>query len=430
MLAWAITAVLAVSPPPVAHVTVDTARLGHAVPRSFLGLSVEWNSLSAYAERAAALRRLLDPLVRSQGGLALRIGGDTEDQAWWNPGHARRPPTVLQDVTPATLGQAAALAGALGGPVTLGVDLALRDPGNAAALVAAARRRLRVDTIEIGNEPDLYTTSRTFHVPGHVHRRMRKRASYSPADYGRDVTSYLRTLRGPRLAVAGFAMVKWWSALPALLDQWGPRASVLGAHLYAIAYCGRRAPPASWLASAAASQQLVARIAPLAALARRRHRVLRVTEMNSAVCGGRRNFSDGPAAAIFLADMLFRLVRAGVRQADVHTWNHAIYAPFVPAGDGLRPRPPLAGLEAFALAAPAGSRLAAIRAGGAVRAWATHDAAGTVRVALLAPRAVRVDVTVPHRHCVSAWTAAGGDQPCAARLTLGARSLAVLSYSP
>ena len=111
---------------------------------------------------------------------------------------------VLQDVTPATLDAVAWLARGLRGPVTLDVNLALGDPYNALALARAARRRLprgSLDTLEIGNEPDLYTRGRVFHVPGHVHRRVRKRVRYGADAYRRDVTPYLdvlsRAVRGP-----------------------------------------------------------------------------------------------------------------------------------------------------------------------------------------------------------------------------------------
>lgn len=416
MFAWAL-ATIALAAPGGAHATVDPTRLGPVVPRSFLGLSIEWDSVSAYARRAAALQRLLAPIAREQGGLGLRIGGDTEDQAWWNPGRRRtRPQKVLQDVTARTLDEVGELSRAVGGgPVTLGVNLALRDPRNARALVDAARTRLRVDTIEIGNEPDLYTSARTFRIPGHTHRRLRKHVRYSPAAYARDVSAYLHVLRNPRLAVAGFAQASWWRFLPGLLNRWGRRANVLGVHMYAVPYCKLPAPPAEWLATAEASRGLARRIYPIQQLAVRRHRILRVTELNSAVCGGRRGLSNTRAAAVWLADILFSLVAHGVQQADVHTWNHAIYAPFAPDGRRMLARPPLRGLEAFAAAAPAGSRLAAVRVSGPIRAWATRDRAGVVRVLLLAPRAVRVHLTVPHRAGPHA-------------VTLRARSVRVLSY--
>jgi hypothetical protein len=401
-----------------AHVSVEPARLGHAVPRSYLGLSVEWDSVERYARNAGALRRLLAPLARSQGGLALRIGGDSGDQAWWNPGGRRRPREVLHNVTPRTLDALAALRAASGdGPVTLGLNLARRDPGNALALVRAARERFDVDTLELGNEPDLYTLAKRFRSNGHTHVRVRKRARYGPAAYGRDVARYLEALGGERahFAVAAFAKPNWWGFLPGLLDRWHRRPRVIAVHMYALPYCDRIPPGAArWLTTAEASRTLAKKIRPIAGLARKRGLAMRVDELNSAVCGGRRGISDSPASAVWLADLLFALVNRGAAQADVHTWVHAVYAPFTPSG---RARAPFAGMAAFARAAPAGSRLAATRVFGGVRAWATRDDAGVVRVLLVAPRPVRVTVSVARRGAPRTVSMRG-------------RSLRVLSFRP
>ncbi|MGZ4269665.1 MAG: hypothetical protein ACXVSX_10680 [Solirubrobacteraceae bacterium] len=433
----------ATAPPAAATATITVApdARGIVVPRGFLGLSVEWDSVAAYAgspARARALARLLVPL----GPLALRIGGDTQDQAWWNPDRRPRPAGVLQDIGPATLGAVGRLASATRGPVTLGLDLALRDPANALALARRAQARLphgALAVAEIGNEPDLYTHARTVRVPGHVHRRLRKRARYGPAAYGRDAAPYLRVLRaglGPRpaLAVAGFAGGAWWPALPGLLRAWGGRAGALQAHLYALPGCSRPTPPASWLLTTAASRGRVATLAPLATIAHRARLPWRVAELNSAACGGRPRFSETPAAAAWLTDTLFAILRAGAAGADVHTWDHARYALFAPAGAGMRTRAPFAGLLAFARAAPPGSALARTRVGGgdgAVRAWATTGPDGATRVALIARSGARVRVRVRRgTGCALLLTAARRTRVCpragAYRLALATGSLAVL----
>jgi hypothetical protein len=388
------------------------------VPRSFLGVSIEWDSVDAYAgprgARSAGLRALLAPLVARTGGVALRIGGDTADQAWWNPHGRPPPPNVLQDVKPATLDAVAWLARGLRGPVTLDVNLPLGDPYNALALARAARRRLppgSLETLEIGNEPDLYTRGRVFHVPGHVHRRVRKRVRYGADAYRRDITPYLDVLaRRPRpaarLAVAGFAGPGWWPSLPGLVRSAGGRVGALSAHLYALPRCGGRPPPLSWLLTAAASRGRAGSLAPLIAIARSQRLPVRVTELNSAACGGRPRWSDTFPAALWLTDTLFALLREGADQADVHTWAHARYALFDVAGTRATARPPLTAMLAFARAAPPMSRLVAtgVRRG-PLRGWATIDRAGTVRVALIARGAVRARVVTGRPGCAEVWLA-------------------------
>ena len=405
----------------VATVTVDRHALGRVVPPSFLGFSIEWDSVLPYTgpagRRRADLLRLLAPIRRAAGSpLALRIGGDTGDQAWWNPAHRPRPPTVLQDVGPATMDAIAWLARGLGGPVTLGLNLALGDPANARAMARAAARRLppgALHGLEIGNEPDLYSRARTFRRGGHVHRRLSKYPHYSSAVYARQASRYLATLAtaglrpAPRLVVGGFASAGWWRVLPRMLHAWRGRAGEVAAHLYALSDCQAPTPPVSWLTSAAASRDRVAALRPIAAIAREAGLPLRVAELNSAACGGRRHWSDTSAGALWLTDTLFAMVRLGVAETDVHTWRGALYAPFAVTDNGVRAHAPLAGMLAFARGAPAGSRLArtAVRGGdGTVRAWATVDAAGRTRVVLLAADGAHATVAAAGGSgCAAVW---------------------------
>jgi hypothetical protein len=190
--------------------------------------------------------------------------------------------------------------------------------------------------------------------------------------------------------------------------------------------------------STSASRDRVATLAPLAAIARRHGLPLRVAELNSAACGGRSHFSDTRAAALWLTDTLFSILRLGAAGADVHTWSGAEYAPFATAGSRVTARRPLQGMLAFAKAAPTGSHLVptAVHGGRGLRSWATVDPHGVVRVALLAPRAQRVRVAAGGRTgCAQVWGSpaqrggAGCRCPTAGRypVSLRARSLAVLT---
>jgi hypothetical protein len=210
----------------------------------------------------------------------------------------------------------------------------------------------------------------------------------------------------------------------------------MSGHLYALPMCDGPAPPPSWLLTADASRGRAASLAPLVALGRRHGLPVRVTELNSAACGGRPGLSDSFVAALWLTDTLFALLREGVDQADVHTWAHARYAPFVVAGTRARARPPLTAMLAFARAAPPGSRLVATGGKrGPLHTWATIDADRTIRVALIAPRAVRALVALGDARCGDVWMATARRRwtarvcPRGGRvaIALPARSLAVLS---
>ncbi|HET6506427.1 MAG TPA: hypothetical protein VFG42_06535 [Baekduia sp.] len=427
-----------------ARIVVD--RPGRTVPRSFLGLSVEWDTLGAYAgHRPAALLALLAPLRQAAGSpLRLRVGGDSADQAWWNPGGREpKPPTVLQNLGPGTLDDVAWLARGLGGPVSLGVNLALRDPSNAVALIRAARRELPPGSlagIEIGNEPDFYTRGRTFVRGGHVHRRLTKFARYTLADYARDAGTYLRALQpvagGAALTVAGFAAPAWWPALPAMLHQWGGRAGALAAHLYAEPNCEAPTPKASWLAGRASSRTRVASLRPLLRIGREEHLPVNVSELNTFACGGRPGLSNRPVAALWTADTLMALARAGVHSATLHTWAGAAYAPFVVHRDGrVTGRPPLTGMLAFARAAPSGSHVVRTITTGAVRGGSTVDRDGTARLLLITRRQATATIRVTHAGsttarrtgCATAWQAPPSGRPRTSRVCPGANGTLSLS---
>jgi len=403
------------------RIAVDTGSPGRAVPAPFLGLSMEWTSVGSYGGPArpgivALLRRLE---AASGAPLPLRIGGASGEESWWNP--SRRgppPPGVRHDIDPASLTALAGLARGLDAPVTMGLNLQDGDDRNALALARAAQRRLRgrLEGLEIGNEPDLYTAARTFGPP--AVRRLRKRVRYAPADYVRDAGRYLDALAAglparsrPRLVIGGFAgSPAWPPTLPRLIARHPGTVGAIAAHRYGLSGCelgGDAASSRAALLATQASRERMAGLEPLVAIAHAHRLPLWVTELNSAPCGGAPGASDSFAAALWLTDALFALVRAGADRAAVQTFDGAVYAPFARRGAGAVARPPFFGMLAFARAGPRGTHLVPVRIarGGRVRAWATEAPDGTVRVALIAgvdARSVRVRIaTGPGRPCAT-----------------------------
>ena len=77
-------------------VTVDPGASGPAVPAGFLGLSIEYPALEAYAgSDPSSLDPVFEQLVRNLApGQApvLRIGGNSADRTWWPTAGVQRPP--------------------------------------------------------------------------------------------------------------------------------------------------------------------------------------------------------------------------------------------------------------------------------------------------------------------------------------------------
>jgi hypothetical protein len=182
------------------------------------------------------------------------------------------------------------------------------------------------------------------------------------------------------------------------------------AHTYALHTCDRRRArtAASYAGSLLASSAVaspVARMAQLAAVARTHGATFRVSEANSANCGGVRGASNGLASALWGADTLFGLADAGVRSVNFHTFDGALYAP-VDFGlykghfAGLV-HPLFYGMLLFARANPKGARLLPTGpnpATGALKTWATIDPLGIRRVVIInkdAERARTIALRVP-----------------------------------
>jgi hypothetical protein len=418
LVAVAVVAALTRGPGGPTLVAVEPGAAGRALPPSFLGMSMEWTSVEPFGATARpAVVRLLRRLEDASGSpLALRVGGSSAEEAWWNPAGRPRPATVRHDLSPASLVPLRRLADDLRSPLSIGLNVSLGDPANALALARAARRRLgsRLEALEIGNEPDLYARART--IGPETVRRLRKKPRYTPADYSRDVARYAGVLGAglpapaPRLVAGSLAgSPAWVRSLPGILAAEDGRIGVVGAHRYGISSCDLDpdAPADRRLLLSGETAERLHALGPLVALAHGRGLPLWVGELNSAPCGGAPGVSDTFAATLWLTDALFTLWRLGADRADVHTWDGAVYALFERMGSRVRARPPFLGMLAFARTAPRGSRLLRVHVGdaGPVRAWATGDAAGRRRIALVntaasGRRTVRVAVG-PRRPCAT-----------------------------
>jgi hypothetical protein len=383
------------------------AAAGAPVPRSFAGFSMEYWSAPAYLGKThpnPIFARLVRTLgAGGNGAPTVRIGGNSTDESWWNPIGALRPPGVANDVTPAWLGVLRQWAGRTRTPVVLGLNLALQDPVNAAVYAQTAARTLPPGTLaalEIGNEPDLYTRARSFAVgTRRIVRGLRRSADYGYARYRDELQSFRAAIAaaapGVPMSEGGFATAAWEDNEDDLLSQPGPGPMGFSAHTYALHTCDRTrarraASYARSLLGSSAFAPPVARMAQLAAVAAAHGATFRVSETNSANCGGVRGASNGLASALWGTDMLFALASAGVRNVNFHTFDGALYAPvdfaLVRGHFAARVHPLFYAMLLFARANPRGARLLPTGpnpASGKLKTWATVDPAGTRRVVVV-----------------------------------------------
>jgi hypothetical protein len=380
---------------------------GTPIPAGFLGLSLEYPAVEAYAGTdPTAIDPVLVQLIRNLTPgqrPVLRIGGDSTDWTWWPTPGVAQPPGVTYTLGQQWLNVTRALATGLGARLILGINLAADNRELAASEARALISGLgsgSIQALELGNEPELYGAFAWYRTPsGQVVTG--RPAGYDYTGFARDFTDFGQAL--PHYALAGPAIsgTGWFP------DLWQfaaaePDLRLLTVHRYPLQSCFTkpgmaRYPTVAGLLSNAASPGLADGLAPSIAVAHRRGLKMRIDELNTVSCGAAPRVSGTFASALWVLDTLFELTRAGADGVNIHTFPGAGYELFKLSQASGRWQASVApeyyGLLMFAQAAPPGSRLLRIgSATGPVKVWATRSPDGTIRVVTINKDTARAHV--------------------------------------
>jgi hypothetical protein len=390
------------APTPTAVATVPAAPAftrGVTVQPGFLGLSLEYPSIERYVGTdPQALNPVFVRLVRalSPGQRpVLRIGGDSTDFTWY-PVSGLTPPGGIRF----TLGRrwfqvTKALTSALNARVLLGVNFEADSSELASTEAQALINNLGLDSItalELGNEPELYSTFPWYRTSDHQ-KVTGRTLSYDFTAFTNDFAAVASSL--PQLPLAGPTTggSAWSSKLAEFLTA-VPRTGVVTLHKYPLQLCftapkSARHPSIAHLLSPAASTGLADGLAPYARTAHAHGKPLRIDEFNSVSCGADRKVSQTFASALWAVDALFELARAGIDGVNVHTFPGAGYELFAvqrtTTGWRATVSPEYYGLRLFAQAAPPGSRVirAASLRNGRIKVWVTRAPSGRIRATVI-----------------------------------------------
>ncbi len=403
--------------------TVGRPATSRPIPPGFLGLSLEYFGIPAYAgTNPAAVDPVFVQLIQNLAGgrpPELRIGGDTTDRTWWPVAGLRTPAGVTNTLTPAWTAVTHALATATGAQLTLGINL----EADSATVASTEADRLvaglgtnHVEALELGNEPELYGSFNW----GRSGKPGRPR-NYDYSGFSRDFTRIARAL--PRVPLAGpTSGASQWFAYMGRFLAGHRQVTVATVHRYPLESCyvTRRDPSyptIPHLLSAASTNALATSVAGAVRAAHAHGVPLRVDEINTVSCGWDPATSRSFASALWALEASFDLARTGVDGVDFHTFPGATYALFrFSQVDGRWQgvvMPEYYGLDLFAQAAPPGSRLLTVSRGGGpgggpgsapgsasagpVQAFATRAPGGTIRVVVINQGAGErvVDVRAP-----------------------------------
>jgi hypothetical protein len=391
-------------------VNVSQSTVGGPMYPRFLGLAFEYSQIPQLAGSTVqsvdpVFVRLVRNLVAS-GRPSIRIGGLSTDRTWWRVPGMRQPPGITYTLTPRWTAAAAAISHATGAWLIPGIELEAASPhlsGYEAAQLLAHLGHSEVAAFELGNEPlnyGLIPWYKKLHgrpVPWYVRGGTPVYAeprSWSPSEYLNEFGLALDAMPHVPLAGPGAANPYWLRDFAGRFLAPGSALRLISYHAYPLNNCIKNPsapayPSIPHLLSLQASRGLLGPAAPYISYAHRVGATFRIAEMGTVSCNGRAGVSDTFASALWAADALFDAFRAGVDGVNLHSYpglpNNLFDFTRTAQGFEAGVHPLYYGALLFAQAAPIGSRLLALSSPfqGLVRAWATRDAQGHVRVLLL-----------------------------------------------
>jgi hypothetical protein len=351
------------------------------VPPSFFGLSVEYSELPLYERFRPSFERLLSLLrISGDGPQVLRIGGDSADITYWNPG-SRHLPRDAFVLTAGWFAQASTLIREAGLRVLLDLNLKNSTPALAADEARAENSMLPAGSIvgfEVGNEPDQYGNG------------------YSIPAYNRAFQAYAAELTAiaPNVPVLGPAITSTASNFNWLRSVVSADHSQLGelsGHRYPLGACAKPGtanfPTLAKLLSQSLTTGLAASVQPAVALAHRARRRFRLDEVNSVTCGGTPGVSDTFAAALWAPDALLSLLGTHLDAVNVHVRPTKVNGPVGLGASGFVARPLLYGLILFARTMSPGGALVHLKLSSPLpahlRAWGVRVTGDTMHVLLI-----------------------------------------------
>jgi len=330
--------------PRVASVTVNRERLGVQIPRNFLGFSNEVSTagmgLPKPSEQArgniqppsdvpadARLAYVLgEPgapntgffmMMSDLGPGVLRLGGNSQDNTCWDPKAAPHPKWCEGPITPGLLKLYSTAVEAAGWRMILGLNLKQNSPRWALSEVTQGiAKQIPADEIlglELGNEPSLFAGTPA------------RPKDYSPADYVKDASAYIRAFRANPVArkynfVAPADCCGWNNAndLGTILKGIGPDLKLVSIHNYTTSTCGQKNVTATELLSPTRMKKFDDLSKKLAAVARQNNLPIALAETNSASCGGMAGVSNAFTSAVWGLDYMFNIARDGYRNINFH----------------------------------------------------------------------------------------------------------------
>ncbi len=157
------------------RISIGRTPFSRAIPAGFIGFSIEYPSVVAYAGPDPAapnplFLRLVRDLTPDQAPV-IRVGGDTTDWTWWTTPGVDKPAGIRYTLNRRWIAVARATARALDARLILGINFESDRRAVAATEASALLKgigRKYIAGFELGNEPEVYGSLGWYTTPGGV----------------------------------------------------------------------------------------------------------------------------------------------------------------------------------------------------------------------------------------------------------------------
>ena len=380
------------STPPI-EVTAGRVHAGPPIRAGFVGITTEYRDMFTEVgtdpgQPDIPFEQVLKNLA-PDGGLDLRIGGDTSDWTWWPVPGMAHPPWARWTLTPTWMAVAQKLLEDLHAHLIIGINMEADSPTVAATEVEAIKSGIGPSvptTFELGNEPELYPKW-PFYITKAKQTVFGRPKNYSFPQITTEWDRLAAHLGHIRLAGVGYSSFRALGYVEQFLHA-SPDLSLLTMHTYALTpqNCQKGGQlQESWLFRLNSLQNLADAVGAWATLGRLNNIAVRVDEMNAVTCGGLANFSDTMGPSLWALNILPLYAQTGVTGVNFetrpNTAQNLIQPTATASGWQVTVQPEYYGMLAFAQLTPPGSRiLSVLNTPRGLLAWAVQTPGRTVNI--------------------------------------------------
>jgi hypothetical protein len=384
----------------------------------------------------APFEQVLENLA-PDGGLDLRIGGDTTDWTWWPVPGMAKPAWARWTLTPTWMAVAQKLLEDLHAHLIIGINMEADNPAVAAAEVAAVQSGIGPSvptTFELGNEPELYPIW-PFYITKSRRAVFGRALDYSFPQINNDWDRLATQLGQIRLAGPSYSSFRALPYAQQFLND-SPDVALLTMHTYALTpqNCQRGGNlQEGSLFHGQSLQGLAAAVSAWAALGRQNDIAVRVDEINAVTCGGLANFSDTMGPSLWALNILPLYAQTGVTGVNFetrpNTAQNLIQTTATSSGWQVTVQPEYYGMLAFARLTPPGSRMLSLSTmPTGLLAWADETPEHRVNIVVtnVTNRTQRVAVQAAAamgRATAESLASSGGSLAATAGVTLGGQAI-------